>query len=225
VASEKFVEEHGLGDQAIEIVGQSVVTDLPSTFADRNMISLVGADMSRTAARQAYEQAGIGPDDVDVIELHDCFSPNELFSYEVLGLTAEGEGHLLLDKGDTTYGGRWVVNPSGGLISKGTRWALPAWPSAPSSPRNCAGRPTSVRSRAHRWRCSTTSAWAGRPWSRCTGPPTAEQCGIGLVTAQVPSGAGSWLTDWRIPREVRDGRSARRRLGSIRRGGAHLSRG
>ncbi len=74
VASEKFVEEHGLGDQAIEIVDQSVVTDLPSTFADRSMMSLVGADMSRTAARQAYEQAGIGPDDVDVIELHELGS-------------------------------------------------------------------------------------------------------------------------------------------------------
>jgi len=97
VASEKFVEEHGLGGQAIEIVGQSVVTDLPSTFADRSMMSLVGADMSRTAAREAYEQAGIGPEDVDVIELHDCFSPNELLSYEALGLAAEGEGHLLLD--------------------------------------------------------------------------------------------------------------------------------
>lgn len=119
VASERFVDAHGLGDQAIEIVAQSLVTDLPSTFEDRSMISLVGADMSRTAAREVYDVAGIGPDQVDVIELHDCFSPNELFTYEALGLAAEGEAHQLLDKGDTTYGGRWVVNPSGGLISKG----------------------------------------------------------------------------------------------------------
>ena len=119
VASEKFVEQHGLGGQAVEIVGQALVTDLPSTFEDRSLISLVGADMSRKAARQVYEQAGLAPDDVDVIELHDCFAPNELLTYEALGLAAEGEAHHLLDKGDTTYGGRWVVNPSGGLISKG----------------------------------------------------------------------------------------------------------
>lgn len=119
VASEGFVEQRGLGDQAVQIVGQSLVTDLPSTFEDRSLLSLVGADMSRTAARQVYEQAGITPDDVDVIELHDCFSPNELITYEALGLAAEGEAHHLLDNDDTTYGGRWVVNPSGGLISKG----------------------------------------------------------------------------------------------------------
>lgn len=119
VASEGFVEEHGLGDQAVEIVGQSLVTDLPSTFEDRSMMSLVGADMSRTAARHVYEQAAIAPGDVDVIELHDCFAPNELITYEALGLAAEGEAHQLVDRGETTYGGRWVVNPSGGLISKG----------------------------------------------------------------------------------------------------------
>ena len=119
LASEEFVDRHGLADQAVEIVGQSMVTDLPSTFEDRSVISLVGADMSRTAARKVYEQAGIGPDDIDVIELHDCFSSNELITYEALGLCAEGEGGALVDAGATTYGGRWVVNPSGGLISKG----------------------------------------------------------------------------------------------------------
>jgi len=119
LASEKFVEANDLGAQAVEIVGQSLVTDLPSTFADNSLISLVGADMSRTAARNVYEQSGLSPDDVDVIELHDCFSPNELLTYEALGLAAEGEAHKLVDDNDTTYGGRWVVNPSGGLISKG----------------------------------------------------------------------------------------------------------
>lgn len=119
LASERFVDEHSLGEQAVEIVGQALVSDLPSTFSDRSMISLVGADMSRTAARQVYEQSGLTPDDVDVIELHDCFAPNELLTYEALGLAAEGEGHHLVDRGETTYGGRWVVNPSGGLISKG----------------------------------------------------------------------------------------------------------
>ncbi|MEN0136476.1 MAG: lipid-transfer protein [Rhodococcus sp. (in: high G+C Gram-positive bacteria)] len=119
VVSEKFVDEHDLAGQAVEIVGQSMVTDLPSTFEDRSAISLVGADMTRTAAARVYEQAGIGPDDVDVIELHDCFSTNELLTYEALGLCGEGEGGKLVDNDDTTYGGRWVVNPSGGLISKG----------------------------------------------------------------------------------------------------------
>src|SRR5699024_1496054 len=119
VASEDFVDRHGLAGRAVEIVGQSMVTDMPSTFEDESVISIVGADMTRTAARRVYEQAGIGPEDLDVIELHDCFSTNELITYEALGLCAEGEGGALVDEGATTYGGRWVVNPSGGLISKG----------------------------------------------------------------------------------------------------------
>jgi acetyl-CoA acetyltransferase len=119
VASERFVEERGLSARAVEIVGQSMVTDLRSTFDDNSAISLVGAQMTREAGRQAYEQAQLGPGDVQVIELHDCFSTNELLSYEALELCAEGEGGMLVDAGDTSYGGRWVVNPSGGLISKG----------------------------------------------------------------------------------------------------------
>ncbi|OLP03677.1 lipid-transfer protein [Mycolicibacterium porcinum] len=119
LASERFVEEHDLADRAVEIVGQSLVTDMESTFSAKTARALVGYEMSATAARNVYEQAGITADDVDVIELHDCFAPNELLTYEALGLCAEGEGHKLVDAGDTTYGGRWVVNPSGGLISKG----------------------------------------------------------------------------------------------------------
>ncbi len=119
IASEDFVDRHGLAGQAVEIAGMSMVTDLPSTFEDKSVISLVGADMTRTAAQRVYEQAQIGPDDVDVIELHDCFSTNELLTYEALGLCGPGEGGALVDADDTTYGGRWVVNPSGGLISKG----------------------------------------------------------------------------------------------------------
>lgn len=119
LASERFVEEHDLADRAVEIVGQSLITDTESTFSAKTARALVGYDMSATAARNVYEQAGITPEDIDVIELHDCFAPNELLTYEALGLCAEGEGHKLVDAGDTTYGGRWVVNPSGGLISKG----------------------------------------------------------------------------------------------------------
>lgn len=119
VVSEDFVEKNDLSGRAIEIVGQAMVTDMPSTFEGRTARNIVGADMSRQAAALVYEQAGIQPDDVDVLELHDCFSANELLTYEALGLAAVGEGHHLVDSGDTTYGGRWVVNPSGGLISKG----------------------------------------------------------------------------------------------------------
>jgi acetyl-CoA acyltransferase len=120
VVSEEFVEKHGLAGQAVEIVGQSMVTDMASSFTTKTARDIVGADMSRKAAAAVYEQAGIDSvDEIDVIELHDCFSANELITYEALGLAAEGEGHHLVDSGDTTYGGKWVVNPSGGLISKG----------------------------------------------------------------------------------------------------------
>jgi acetyl-CoA acyltransferase len=119
IASERFVDEHDLSAQAVEIVGQSMITDMRSSFDNKTAAALVGAEMSREAARKVYDQAGIGPDDVDVIELHDCFSANELLTYEALGLCPEGDGGKLIDAGDTTYGGRWVVNPSGGLISKG----------------------------------------------------------------------------------------------------------
>ena len=118
VASERFVRERGLGESAVEIVGQAMATDFPSTFADSD-IGLIGAELGRSAADTAYEQSGLGPEDVDVIELHDCFSTNELITYEALGLCAEGKGGELIDSGATTYGGEWVVNPSGGLISKG----------------------------------------------------------------------------------------------------------
>jgi acetyl-CoA acetyltransferase len=120
VASEHFVDEHDLWDRAVEIAGQALVTDLSSTFDSRSAINVVGADMSRTAARQAYEEAQVSPEEVDVCELHDCFSANELITYEALGFAEEGHGHDLVDRQATTYGGDGpVVNPSGGLISKG----------------------------------------------------------------------------------------------------------
>jgi acetyl-CoA acetyltransferase len=119
VASESFVKKHGLEGQAIEIAGQAMTTDRENTLTDKSCISLAGADMSRRAAQKVYEESGLGPDDVDVIELHDCFSANELITYEALGLCEEGKGGQLVGDGAVTYGGKWVVNPSGGLISKG----------------------------------------------------------------------------------------------------------
>src|SRR5207237_6336933 len=92
----------------------------PTTFSDRSAITLVGAKMSEQAAAKALAEAETDIGEVDVIELHDCFSANELITYEAIGLAAEGEGHKLVDAEATTYGGAGpVVNPSGGLISKG----------------------------------------------------------------------------------------------------------
>jgi len=119
VASERFVRAHGLAAQAVEIVAQQLVTDDRSAFAGHSMIDVVGAPMSRVAAQRALAEAGWTISDVDVIELHDCFSINELITYEALGLCGEGESGDLVETGATTYGGQWVVNPSGGLISKG----------------------------------------------------------------------------------------------------------
>jgi acetyl-CoA acetyltransferase len=96
----------------------ALTTDRADDFA-RGRIGMVGMGMTERAARRVYEQSGIGPADAQVIELHDCFSTNELITYEGLGLCAEGEGEKLVLDDACTYGGRWVVNPSGGLLSKG----------------------------------------------------------------------------------------------------------
>ncbi|BBG02380.1 putative lipid-transfer protein Ltp1 [Pseudonocardia autotrophica] len=117
VVSEDVVDRLGAADRAVEIVAQTLATDTAEAYD--SAVNIVGTPISRRAARQVYEQAGVGPEDLDVIELHDCFSINEILTYEALGLCPEGEGGALVDSGDTTYGGRWVVNPSGGLISKG----------------------------------------------------------------------------------------------------------
>ncbi|MBD9676546.1 lipid-transfer protein [Pseudomonas sp. PDM18] len=118
VVSERFAKKHGLRTDVM-IAGQSLATDLPSTYEARDMIRVVGFDMTRLAASQAYEQAGVGPEDVQVVELHDCFAQNELLTYEGLGLCPEGGGEQFVLDGDNTYGGKWVTNPSGGLLSKG----------------------------------------------------------------------------------------------------------
>lgn len=119
LASEDFVKRHNLENQAVEIIAQSMTTDYPSSFQDSDM-SLVGFDMTKAAAKEVYEKSGYGPEDIDVIELHDCFSANELITYEGLGLCKEGGAGELIDSGAVTYGGSVVVNPSGGLISKDT---------------------------------------------------------------------------------------------------------
>jgi len=103
----------------VKVIGQAMVSDHSGTFKEQSAITLVGFDMSREAARQVYEIAGIGPKDIDVCELHDCFAQNELLSYEALGFCEIGEAKSFVDSQSNTYGGSLVVNPSGGLLSKG----------------------------------------------------------------------------------------------------------
>ncbi|WP_374467186.1 lipid-transfer protein [Ferrovibrio sp.] len=118
LVSDSFAARHGLR-RDVEIAAQAMTTDYPSTFEARDMMQLVGADMSRAAADKVYEQAGIGAEDLDVVELHDCFAHNELITYEALGLCGQGGAEGFVMDGDNTYGGRVVTNPSGGLLSKG----------------------------------------------------------------------------------------------------------
>lgn len=118
LVSEAYAKKHGLPTN-VWIAAQAMTTDSPSTFDAHDMIRLVGYDMAKVAAQKTYEDAGIGPADIDVVELHDCFSHNELLTYEALGLCAEGAGEQFVEDGDNTYGGKLVTNPSGGLLSKG----------------------------------------------------------------------------------------------------------
>ncbi|KAJ6221483.1 hypothetical protein RDWZM_000028 [Blomia tropicalis] len=119
LANENFVRRNRLESQSVEIMAIEMVSDSKSTFEDKSAIKLVGFDMTRLAAQAAYSKAGISPSDVDVIELHDCFSANELLTYEALGLCPLGQAKTLIDNGDNTYGGKYVINPSGGLLGKG----------------------------------------------------------------------------------------------------------
>ena len=118
ICSAAFAAKHRI-DPSVVIRGQAMTTDTASSFDSGDLRRLVGYDMSAAAAGQVYESAGIGPEDIRVVELHDCFSTNELLSYEALGLTPEGTGEKFVEDGDNTYGGRVVTNPSGGLLSKG----------------------------------------------------------------------------------------------------------
>jgi acetyl-CoA acetyltransferase len=117
VCSDDFARRKGISSP-VWIAAQAMTTDFGSSFGD-SMIKMVGYDRAEAAARRAYTQAGIGPEDVDVVELHDCFTANELLTYEALGLCPEGEAEKFIWDGDNTYGGKFVVNPSGGLLSKG----------------------------------------------------------------------------------------------------------
>jgi len=132
ICSEDFIRKHQLGAHAVEILGQVMTTDFASSFGDSAM-SLCGYDMCKKAAEKLFNESAMVASDVDVVELHDCFSSNEMMVYEGLGLCNTGEGGKLADSGEwrknsgggelchypRPRGGTVVVNPSGGLMSKG----------------------------------------------------------------------------------------------------------
>lgn len=120
IVSQKFLDTHSeLASHAILIAGQSLKSDSPSLYSG-SAIDLVGYDMTRRASAAALSEAGVKPGDINVCELHDCFSANELITLEGLGFCPVGKAHHLVRNRDITYGGKGpVVNPSGGLISKG----------------------------------------------------------------------------------------------------------
>ncbi|MBB6427896.1 acetyl-CoA acetyltransferase [Sphingopyxis sp. JAI128] len=116
VTSEAFARRHGLMNRAVRVRAAamlaSVFTDMEDGLTDFN-------EVTRETAKQAYEAAGLGVEDIDLIELHDCFATAELLHYENLGLCGKGESGALIDSGETALGGRLPVNVSGGLLSKG----------------------------------------------------------------------------------------------------------
>jgi len=118
LASDDFARRKGIANP-VYIAAQAMATDFPSAFEEKSMIKMIGYDMTVAAAQKVYEEAGVGPEDVDVVELHDCFTSNELLTYEGLGLCGEGQAEKFIWDGDNTYGGKFVTNPSGGLLSKG----------------------------------------------------------------------------------------------------------
>ena len=118
LVSESYARAHGLRAD-VRIAAQAMTTDRPDSFDSHDMMRVVGYGMSVAAAQQVYESAGIGPEELDVVELHDCFAQNELITYEALGLCGEGQATAFIDAGANTYGGKVVTNPSGGLLSKG----------------------------------------------------------------------------------------------------------
>ncbi|MCY1345988.1 acetyl-CoA C-acyltransferase [compost metagenome] len=118
ICSEAFARRHGLRTD-VAILAQAMTTDPVESFEPKTMTGFVGAYMAQRASRAVYEKAAVGPQDVRVVELHDCFAHNELLTYESLGLCPEGGAEKFVLDGDNTYGGRVVTNPSGGLLSKG----------------------------------------------------------------------------------------------------------
>lgn len=117
LVSETFARRHGVR-RNVAIIAQAMATDTRESL-ESDMMAAVGAGMTQAASSAVYQEAGMGPEDVQLVELHDCFTSNEVLSYEALGFVPPGGAEKMILEGDNTYGGRWVVNPSGGLLSKG----------------------------------------------------------------------------------------------------------
>jgi len=116
IASEKKAKELGLMDRAVKVRASVMASD---PWQERDLVMPDVNSCTRRAARDAYEMAGLGPDDIDLVELHDCFATAEILHYENLGLCGDGEAGRLIDDGEVALGGRVPVNVSGGLLSKG----------------------------------------------------------------------------------------------------------
>lgn len=117
VCNESFARTHGIRDD-VALIGKGWCSDKKQYF-NGSVMDVMFQALSRDAATAAYEDAGVGPEDIDVIELHDCFATNELATYSALGLCPDEDLNAFVAAGDNTYGGRYVVNPSGGLLAKG----------------------------------------------------------------------------------------------------------
>ena len=115
LVSERKAREIGLA-RAVKVRGSALAS---APYEARNQVMFDPNSVTRLAAKNAFEMAGIGPDELDLVELHDCFATAELLHYENLGLCGEGEAGRLIDSGETALGGRIPVNVSGGLIAKG----------------------------------------------------------------------------------------------------------
>ena len=118
VCTEAFAKKHNIRTD-VRILAQSLTTDVAPSFDPPSMVGLVGFHMAERGAKAVYEAAGVSPSDIQVCELHDCFAQNELLTYESLGFAKIGEAEKMVQDGDNTYGGKVVINPSGGLLSKG----------------------------------------------------------------------------------------------------------
>ncbi|KAF2806814.1 thiolase [Mytilinidion resinicola] len=127
LVSEAFLDaQPHLKEQAVLIAGQCLATESPKLFS-QSAIDLLGYEMGKYAGKVAMKEAGVTPKDIDVVEFHDCFSTNEMVAIDALGFTPLGKAHELVRKGDITYGGEVVINPSGGLILKELLWQLRGW--------------------------------------------------------------------------------------------------
>ncbi|MYF11231.1 MAG: thiolase family protein, partial [Gammaproteobacteria bacterium] len=116
IASERKAKELGLMGRAVKVRASVMTSD---RWQERDLVMPDVNTCTREAAAKAYEMAGLGPDDIDLVELHDCFATAEILHYENLGLCGDGEAGRMIDEGEVALGGRIPVNVSGGLLSKG----------------------------------------------------------------------------------------------------------